>query len=69
MAATTPVQKAREKKPRDKNAELILCTEMAGYWLHLGNVASEKGKLDLAERHYDRSQKWHYKMNQLLGNS
>lgn len=42
--------------------------EKAAYWLHLGNLASERGETAKAERHYERSQKWHDKMNQLLGN-
>lgn len=43
-------------------------TEMAEMWQYRGNVAAEKGKDDLAERHYERSQKWRDKMNHLLGN-
>lgn len=60
--------KTLQEKKCDKNSKLIHCSEMAGYWLHLGNLASEKGKLETAERHYEKSQKWHDKMNELLGN-
>lgn len=41
----------------------------AAYWLYLGNRAAEKGKHELAERHYANGQKWHDEMNKLLGNS
>ena len=41
---------------------------MAGYWQHLGNLAAERGNHELAERHYERSQKWRDTMNRLLGN-
>jgi hypothetical protein len=30
----------------------------AAHWLAVGNAASERGNLALAERHYARSQKW-----------
>lgn len=50
------------------DAKLIHAMEMAGKWLHLGNLASERGEKDKAERHYARSQKWHDEMNRLLGN-
>jgi Tfp pilus assembly protein PilF len=49
-------------------AALIHAEQMAGHWLALGNEASERGKQELAERHYARAQKWHDKMNRLLGN-
>lgn len=42
-------------------------TEKAGYWLHLGNLASERGDDEKAERHYARSQKWHDLMIDLSG--
>ena len=47
---------------------LAHATQMAAHWLHLGNVAAERRESELAERHYARSQKWHDRMNQLLGN-
>ena len=50
------------------NAALIHAEQMAGHWLALGNQASERGKHELAERHYSRAQKWHDKMNRMLGN-
>lgn len=50
------------------HAALIHAEQMAGHWLALGNEASERGKQELAERHYARAQKWHDKMNRLLGN-
>lgn len=49
-------------------AALIHAEQMAGHWLALGNEASERAKQELAERHYARAQKWHDKMNRLLGN-
>lgn len=44
------------------------CCRMASMWLYRGNIASEKGNKELAERHYARCQKWQDKMNRLLGN-
>ena len=32
--------------------------QMAGLWLHRGNLAAERGNHELAERHYEKSQKW-----------
>ena len=40
---------------------------MAARWLYLGNRAAERGAKELAERHYARAQKWHDRMNTLLG--
>jgi hypothetical protein len=48
--------------------ELIHVEQMAGMWLARGNLASERGDKELAERHYARSQKWHDRMNELMGN-
>ncbi len=42
--------------------------QRAAHWLHLGNLASERGDAALAERHYARSQKHHDDMNRYLGN-
>ena len=42
--------------------------QKAAYWLYLGNLASERGEHEKAERHYAKSQKWHDLMNHLLGN-
>jgi hypothetical protein len=41
---------------------------LAGYWQHMGNLASERGDRELAERHYARSQPHRDRMNMLLGN-
>jgi hypothetical protein len=49
--------------------QLLHAEQMAGYWLALGNAASERGDKDVAERHYDRSQKWLDRANQLAGNN
>lgn len=49
--------------------ELQKAEQMAAKYLHLGNLASERGEKELAERHYVRSQWWHDRMNQLLGNN
>lgn len=51
------------KRKRDD----IEATEKAAMWLHRGNLAAERGDHDLAERHYERSQKWHDRMNDLRG--
>lgn len=40
--------------------------DRAAKWLHLGNLASERGDKALAERHYARSRKWQDLMNELL---
>lgn len=50
-----------------RQIELQDAEQMAGRWLYLGNLAKERGDFDLAERHYARGQKWHDKMNRLLG--
>jgi hypothetical protein len=52
----------------DDRERLIEAEEKAGYWQHLGNLAAERGNHELAERHYERSQKWRDTMNRLLGN-
>lgn len=41
-------------------------TEMAELWQYRGNRAAERGDDELAERHYNRSQPWRDKMNQIL---
>jgi|688.fasta_scaffold1304901_2 hypothetical protein len=41
---------------------------LASYWQHMGNLASERGDRELAERHYARSQPHRDRMNLLLGN-
>jgi hypothetical protein len=50
-------------------ANLQEAERMAAHWLCLGNQAAEKGQIEKAERHYQRGQKWHDRMNELLGNS
>ena len=40
--------------------------QMAAMWLHRGNLAAERGDKEKAERHYDRAQKWHDRMNELI---
>jgi len=47
---------------------LIQAEQMAGMWLARGNAAEERGDKEIAERHYERSQKWMDRMNKLLGN-
>jgi len=47
--------------------EMREAENMAAHWLYLGNRASERGENEKAERHYARAQKWHDKMNRLLG--
>jgi hypothetical protein len=42
---------------------------LAGYWLHMGNLASERGDRELAERHYARSQPHRDRLNYLLRNN
>jgi hypothetical protein len=42
--------------------------QMAAHWLHLGNLASERGEDEKAERHYARAQKHQDAMNRYLGN-
>ncbi len=49
--------------------DLHKAEQMAAKFLHLGNLAAERGDKELAERHYARAQKWHDKMNELLGNN
>jgi hypothetical protein len=56
MGKKTSTERAREAEQK------------AARWLHFGNLASERGDLEKAERHYERSQKWHDLMNIYLGN-
>ena len=65
MPPDSPPTRSGPKRATTKE-DLQEATEMAAYWLHLGNLASERGEKELAERHYARSQKWHDKMNDLL---
>jgi hypothetical protein len=53
----------------EDKARLLHAEQMAAYWLHFGNLASERGEEEKAERHYQRAQKWHDEMNELLGNN
>lgn len=53
------------KTPKEKLSE---AEQMAALWLYRGNVASERGQKDKAERHYARAQKWQDKMNVAMGN-
>lgn len=52
----------------NQTSKLIEAEGMAGRWLYLGNLAKERGNAALAERHYQRAQKWHDLMNRLLRN-
>ncbi len=54
--------------PLRQYQRMLSAERQAAYWLHLGNLASERGNKELAERHYARSQKWHDRMNKNLGN-
>ncbi len=58
----------KETNTMDSKRELQKAEQMAAKYLHLGNLASERGDKELAERHYERSQKYHDKMNHQLGN-
>lgn len=42
-------------------------TAMAAMWLNRANEAAERGEHEKAERHYERSQKWHDRMIELSG--
>ena len=55
--------------PMRQYQQTLSAERQAAYWLHLGNLASERGEKALAERHYARSQKWHDRMNKGLGNA
>jgi hypothetical protein len=56
------------ERTNNPETQLQQAEQMAAYWLYLGNRAVETGRNELAERHFERSQKWHDKMNALLGN-
>ncbi len=51
------------------NEKAIQFEIKAARWLHEANIASESGKKEQAEKLYMKSQYWHDKMNQALGNS
>jgi hypothetical protein len=53
---------------RDRTS-LIHAEHRAAHWLAAGNAARERGDLQLAERHYAKSQKWLDKANALAGNN
>jgi len=53
---------------RDRKS-LIHAEHRAAHWLAAGNAARERGDLQLAERHYAKSQKWLDKANALAGNN
>jgi hypothetical protein len=55
--------------PLRQYQRMLSAERQAAYWLHLGNLASERGNKELAERHYARSQKWHDRMNKDLGDA
>lgn len=56
------------KKNTKETDRLRHCEEMAEMWQFRGNQARDRGNIELAERHYARSQKWRDEMNELLGN-
>ena len=58
-----------KESPLEARTLFLEAQHLAALWLHRGNKASERGDQDLAERHYNRSQKWHDRMNELLGNT
>lgn len=47
-------------------AQIREAEQKAAGWLHWGNLAAERGDKEKAERHYDRAQKWHDRMNELI---
>ena len=53
---------ARTKERADR------ATEKAAQWLHLANLASEKGDHVKAEKLYGKAQHWQDRMNHYLGN-
>jgi len=55
-------------KPRGHVERISEATQLAEMWQYRGNKAAERKKYDLAERHYERSQRWRDEMNRLLGN-
>lgn len=61
-------RKTRPMTDQERKRLLIEAEEKAGMWLHRGNVAQERSNHELAERHFERAQKWHDRMNELLGN-
>ena len=46
---------------------ILQAESMASMWLHRGNLASERGDREKAERHYNRAQPWLDKANRLRG--
>lgn len=60
-----PEEAKREAKLKD---DIANAQRMAEDWNFKGNVARDRGDLELAERHYARAQPWLDKLNRLLGN-
>ena len=50
----------------ERNSQIREAEQKAAGWLHWGNLASERGEKAKAERHYERAQKWHDRMNELI---
>jgi hypothetical protein len=60
---------ANNRRNKMTNEKAIQFEIKAARWLHEANIASESGKKEQAEKLYMKSQYWHDKMNQALGNS
>lgn len=54
--------------PDARKAELQKAEQMAAKYLYLGNVARDKGQLELAGRHFEKAQWYHDRFNVLAGN-
>lgn len=52
-------------RPEQSN-DLQEVERLAAHWLWLGNRASERGERAKAERHYQKGQKWHDRMIEIL---
>lgn len=63
--AYTPEEAKREA---ERVEQITKAQRMAEDWTYKGNIARERGRLELAERHYARAQPWLDKLNVLLGN-
>jgi hypothetical protein len=64
-----PINKGSNMGKAERTKQLERAEEMAAHWLWMGNQASENGQATKAEKYYQLGQKWHDKMNKLLGNS
>jgi len=59
------IQLDRQLDEEQRRKQMLHAEQRAAYWLYLGNRAQERGDHALAQRHYNRAQRWHDEMVKL----